>query len=101
MSVVKALASLCAGAKGAKAATMRQDVKRRCQSTADTFVDACKCFKWAEQEHEDDADAEYLDSATGHVQHDCLHRELFHRGTGEVPCSLCFELFVSGCLSRG
>lgn len=50
-----------------------------------------------EEKHEDDAHAEDLDAAAGHVEHEGLHGEGFGGGDGEVPSALFFQGCVGGC----
>ena len=59
-----------------------------------TSVDAREVLERAEKEHEDNAHAEDLHAAAGHVEHECLHGEGLGGGDGEVPCPFCLELLV-------
>ena len=59
-----------------------------------TAVDGCEILERAQEKHEDDAHAEDLDTASGHVQHECLHRQGFGRGDGKVPSPLVLQRLI-------
>ena len=56
-----------------------------------TVVYACKVLERAQEQHEDYAHAEDLDTTSRHVQHERLHRQGLGWGDSEVPSPLVFQ----------
>jgi hypothetical protein len=56
-----------------------------------TLVDGSNGFEGIDEEHEDNADTEYLHATTGEVEHHELHWELFCGAYCLVPSLLDFE----------
>lgn len=59
-----------------------------------TGVDRCNILEWRQEEHEYNSHAEDLDSPSGHVEHESLHRKRLRWRNGEVPSSTRLQGFI-------
>ena len=68
---------------------------------ARTIIDTGKCPEWGTKEHGDHANAEYLYTTAGEVDHHELHWELLRRRDRRIPSALPFELLRLGSFLLG